>query len=268
MISKLITTLLTVALAKQTSLDLPAEEKAFTPTVKVSGSSLDWGLFSLGIILGSTVEAGTNLGAQDQKYWQCIGQSSDLIESGYFSYFFIRTFIEKRSIEYVTYVSVYISRFINSIHAGPCWSFGKKNLEPSEAEIEAETGLLAKLKRGRLGQAFNSDLTEEEQDKINSGANAIFDQLQKSLATVNAFLLIMEIVEILIDALSFTDTLEESKFIDAGIMAGKGVTNAGFTTYFLVMQYWKPNEKDKWQLDWEKEPEQPIIEVDVQVNIE
>ena len=163
MISKVASTLLTVALAKQVTFDLPTYEQSPNPVVQVSGTSLDWGLFSLGVILGSTVEAGTNVGAQDQKYWQCIGQSSDLLESGYFSYFFIRTFIEKRSIEYVTYVSVYISRFINSIHAGPCWSFGKKNLQPSEAEIEAETGLLAKLKRGRLGQAFNSDLSEEEQ---------------------------------------------------------------------------------------------------------
>ena len=145
--------------------------------VQVSGSSLDWGLFSLGVILGSSIEAGTNVGAQDQKYWQCIGQTSDLIESGYFSYFFIRTFIEKRSIEYVTYVSVYITRFFDSIYAGPCWSFGRGNLQPSEAEIEAETGLLAKLRRGRLGQAFSSDLSEEEQANINSGANAIFDQL-------------------------------------------------------------------------------------------
>ena len=122
MISKLITSLLTVALAKEVTFDIQAEQKLQSPNVQAS--SLDWGLFSLGVILGSTFEAGTNVGAQPEKYWQCIGQTSDLVESGYFSYFFIRTFIEKRSIEYVTYVSVYITRFINSIHAGPCWSFG------------------------------------------------------------------------------------------------------------------------------------------------
>ena len=229
----------------------------------VQASSLDWGLFSLGVILGSSVEAGTNVGAQPEKYWHCIGQTSDLIESGYFSYFFIRTFIEKRSIEYVTYVSVYITRFINSIHAGPCWSFGY-NPKPSEAEIEAETGLLAK--RGRLGQAFNNELTEEEKAQLENGTDAIFGQLKKSLATVNAFLLIMEVVEILIDTLSFTDTYEDGKYIDAGIMAGKGVVNAGFTTYYLIMQYWKPDEKDKWQLDWEREPEEPVVVVNIEDN--
>ena len=174
MISKvtLVTSLVAVALAKQTSFDFQAKEAMQSPNVKAS--SYDWGMFSLGVILGSTVEAGTNVGAQPQKYWQCIGQSSDLLESGYFSYFFIRTFIEERSIEYVTYVSVYITRFINSIHAGPCWNFGRRE-QPSEAEIEANTGLLAKHK---LGTAFDSNLTPEEQAKIDSGTNAVFDQLQ------------------------------------------------------------------------------------------
>ena len=80
----------------------------------------------------------------------------------------------------------------------------------------------------------------------------------------------MEIVEILIDVISFTDTLDDENYFAAGIMAGKGVTNAGFTTYYLVMQYWKPTEEDKWQLDWQKEPENPIIvvDVDVEVNVE
>ena len=63
MIQKVFNTLLTVALAKEALFDLPAEDMSMSPTVQVSGTSLDWGLFSLGVILGSTVEAGTNLGA-------------------------------------------------------------------------------------------------------------------------------------------------------------------------------------------------------------
>ena len=120
--------------------------------------------------------------------------------------------------------------------------------------------------RGRLGQAFNNELTEEEKAQLENGTDAIFGQLKKSLATVNAFLLIMEVVEILIDTLSFTDTYEDGKYMDAGIMAGKGVVNAGFTTYYLIMQYWKPNEKDKWQLDWEREPEEPVVVVNIEDN--
>ena len=109
-------------------------------------------------------------------------------------------------------------------------------------------------------------MTEEEKAQLENGTDAIFGQLKKSLATVNAFLLIMEVVEILIDTLSFTDTFEDKKYMDAGIMAGKGVVNACFTTYYLIMQYWKPNEKDKWQLDWEREPEAPVVVVNIEDN--
>ena len=70
------------------------------------------------------------------------------------------------------------------------------------------------------------------------------------MATVDAFLTIMEILEILIDALSFKDTLEDNSFFDAGVMVSKGSVNAGFTSYYIVMQYWKP-ELDV-ELDWKK----------------
>lgn len=80
----------------------------------------------------------------------------------------------------------------------------------------------------------------------------MFDKLKQSLATVNAFLLVMECLEVLIDALTFTDVLFKNNFFDAGIMAGKGLVNAGFTIYYIIMQYWKPDEKEDWMLDWEK----------------
>ena len=92
----------------------------------------------------------------------------------------------------------------------------------------------------------------------------MFEQLKASLATVNAFLLIMEILEILIDALTFTDVLVKENFFDSGVMAGKGLVNAGFTIYYLIMQYWKPDEKEEWQLDWERpiEPIDPVTQID------
>ena len=49
-----------------------------------------------------------------------------MTESLYFTYFYIRSFIENRGVEYVTYVSVYISRGVDSIKEGPCWKIGKK----------------------------------------------------------------------------------------------------------------------------------------------
>ena len=181
-----------------------------------------------------------------------------MVESLYFTYFYIRAFIEERGVEYVTYVSVYISRGINAISEGPCWKIGKKK-EPSEAEIESE--LLKKTDLPHVKAAFSTELTEEEKEKIDKGTQAIFDELKNSLATVNAFLLIMEVLEILIDALTFKDVFEKNDYFDAGIMSGKGVINAGFTSYYLVMQYWKPDEDHS--LDWEKEPPELVIDIDV-----
>ena len=93
----------------------------------------------MGALLGSTIETGTNFGAIPNVYVQCVSQSSDLVEALYFTYFYIRAYIEEKGVEYVTYVSVYISRGIDAISWGPCWKIGKKPEEPSEAEIEAET---------------------------------------------------------------------------------------------------------------------------------
>ena len=71
----------------------------------------------------------------------------------------------------------------------------------------------------------------------------------------------MEILEILIDALTFKDVFDKNDYLDAGIMSGKGVLNAGFTIYYIIMQYWKPDENHS--LDWEKAPPGPIIDINL-----
>ena len=100
-----------------------------------------------------------------------------------------------------------------------------------------------------LQQAFGSDISEEELN-ANDPYQVAFDQLKESLATVNAFLMVMEVLEILIDALTFSDQFGMNNYFDAGILAGKGLVNAGFTIYYIVMQYWKPDEDHSFK--WEK----------------
>ena len=75
------------------------------------------------------VEAGANIGGVQA----CVGQVSDIVEALYFTYFYIRAFIEKRGIQYVTYMSVYVSRGIESVTHGPCWSI-KNQTEPAPSE--------------------------------------------------------------------------------------------------------------------------------------
>lgn len=80
--------------------------------------------------------------------------------------FYIRLFIKDRGVEYISYVSVYISRGIESSSHGPCWSI-KENDAPSEAQIHAETFFSKLGKRAlslkpsatpKLKQTWESDI--------------------------------------------------------------------------------------------------------------
>ena len=85
---------------------------------------------------------------------------ADVSESLYFTYFYIRAFIEKRGIEYVTYMSVYVSRGIESVSHGPCWSFNNSTEpEPSEQQMDAET-FISKLGKINLKQTWDSDISD------------------------------------------------------------------------------------------------------------
>ena len=80
---KIAVTLLCLATAK----DLVEEEiKVKQPLVKVDFTTLDWVGFSMGALLGVLIELGTNT----SELWPCLGQPSDVGESVYFTYFYIR----------------------------------------------------------------------------------------------------------------------------------------------------------------------------------
>ena len=52
-----------------------------------------------------------------------------------------------------------------------------------------------------------------------------------------ALFTVLEVLEVLIDALTFADLYRDEDYFDAGVIAGKGLVNAGFTTYYLIMEY-------------------------------
>ena len=47
--------------------------------------------------------------------------------------------------------------------------------------------------------------------------------------------MIMEFLEILVDVLTFYDLQEEDNYFDAGTFAGKGLINACFTLYYVIL---------------------------------
>ena len=129
-----------------------------SPIVESKGSNWGWAIF--GFLLGSLIEIGANLGAMQP----CVGQVADVAQSLYFSIFYIRYFIKNRGQEYISYVSVYISRGIESVTHGPCWSLNE-NADPSEQQLQAETffshiGKKALALTPRLKQSWESSVDE------------------------------------------------------------------------------------------------------------
>ena len=147
--------LLAVATAKDA---LPPWEKyGHEAPIVEKGSGLDWFIFTLGILSGTSVETGTNISGINNKGVQCYGQSSDLVESLWFTYFYIYEYLKDRtSIEYITYVSVYIARGVNSVSEGPCWRIGMRR-EPTEGELENEQ----LWKKSKIAQYFDKHHDEK-----------------------------------------------------------------------------------------------------------
>ena len=63
------------------------EFKFDSPTVESAGGN--WFLWSMGFILGLTIELGTNTATR----WPCLAQPADVAEALYFTYWYIRNYI-------------------------------------------------------------------------------------------------------------------------------------------------------------------------------
>ena len=64
-----------------------------------------------------------------------------------------------------------------------------------------------------------------------------------------ALFTVLEVLEVLIDALTFKDEYLDGNYFDAGVIAGKGLVNGGFTLYYIIMEYTAPEGYKKF--DWE-----------------
>ena len=131
-VSKLGAALLTVATAQDARPDVLTPQEVFDHYIspEVAGKGTDWGLGIFGFFLGAGIEAGANLGAIQP----CVGQVADVMEALYFTYFYIRLFVNERGVEFISYLSVYIARGIESTTNGPCWSFNKDDIVPRPSE--------------------------------------------------------------------------------------------------------------------------------------
>lgn len=63
---------------------------------------------------------------------------------------------------------------------------------------------------------------------------------------------VLEVLQILIDIITFVDLFEADNSFDSGTIAGKGLTNAGFTIYYLFVDNLVSN-KDEEEIIVEEE---------------
>ena len=70
------------------------------------------------------------------------------------------------------------------------------------------------------------------------------------MVLVDTIFTVMSMLEILVDIVTFYDLQKDDQWFDAGTFAGKGLINAGFTTYYVVRDNFLPP----------KDPEDDLVE--------
>lgn len=75
-------------------------------------------------------------------------------------------------------------------------------------------------------------------------------QLNNEMYFIDTIFTVFEVLEILIDIVTFTNLWEEDNWFDSGTIAGKGLVNAGFTIYYLIRDnfYLGPNNQTEEEL--------------------
>ena len=111
----------------------------------VESAAGNWTLWVLGFLIGLTIELGTNTAGR----WPCLAQPSDVAEAVYFSYWYIRKYIEDGfKTTNITYVAVYIARGWEAIMIGPCWEINTLDkITARQEENEANGGSASATQR-------------------------------------------------------------------------------------------------------------------------
>ena len=68
------------------------------------------------------------------------------------------------------------------------------------------------------------------------------------MVLVDTIFTVMSMLEILVDVVTFYDLQNEDEYFDAGTFAGKGLINAGFTTYYVVLDNFLPPKDENEDL--------------------
>ena len=71
------------------------------------------------------------------------------------------------------------------------------------------------------------------------------EQLQSEMFMIDMIFEVLEILQIMIDVITFYDLFVGENPFDSGTFAGKGLVNAGFTLYYMIMRYAYPEDEEE-----------------------
>lgn len=79
-------------------------------------------------------------------------------------------------------------------------------------------------------------------------ATKLAKQFEQEMVLVETIFTVMSLLEILVDVVTFYDLQKDNSWFDAGTFAGKGLINAGFTTFYVTKEYFIPPKNDNDEL--------------------
>ena len=174
-------------------------------------NATDWALVLTGAFVGGADEFITNWG-HDLPCW---ADWAAIIQSAYFIYMYMHEFVRTDDSQDIAFASLYVAYGSTPVIENRCW-------------ITAPHGPYA------LAQSPQVSAIEEN----------LLDRLYYANARTMTLHVFLEGLEVLLDVYTFLDMRHQLNFVNAGIAAGKGIVNAIFYVFFVVLSIVKHYQDD------------------------
>eukprot|EP00347_Sterkiella_histriomuscorum_P012089 403369934 len=177
----------------------------------------DWGQFTMGALLGASVELSTQVSNV------CIANIATLFQSAYLVYYYMNNYLATDSTQAASYAFTYIIKLFRTGLSFDCSagiSFASRdafNTRLNQKQSQSHTIFINKLQ-----QTNAQDL------------QGIIEILIQILGDAQEAIGLAEIV---IDTATVQAEWEDGDYFEAGLYAGKGVVNAGYTFYGIIKRY-------------------------------
>lgn len=168
----------------------------------------DWGQFTMGALLGASVELSTQVSNV------CIANIATVFQSAYLVYYYMNDYTVTQSTNSASYAFTYLLKLFNTGLSFDC------------------SGGISFASR----QEFNTNYHNSKSNFVKQTNNA------QDLSTILATLIkiigdaqeALALAEIYMDSTTVQSEWASGDYFEAGLYSGKGVVNAGYTFYGII----------------------------------